>query len=83
MELWRAFATTLMTLLGIVLIMSTRTKKLDSRTEPPGAARRSTLGGLSFLVAFDLLTATVLPAEMCWAVLTAGVLISSVLMVTG
>lgn len=83
MEPWRAAATALTTLLGLAMVMSNRTKKLDSPGEPPGAARRATLGGLAVLAVFDLLTATALPAQLCWALLAAGVLISSVLMVTG
>lgn len=76
-------ATALMTVLGLVLLMSTRTKIRDAPGQVPGAVGRATLRGVSTLALFDLLTATLLPAVMCWALLAAGVLIASVLMVTG
>ena len=76
-------ATALTVLFGLALVLSARSQKRDSTTEPPGAARRATFSGLLIVAIMVLLTATVLPAEVCWAVLAAAVIITSILMVAG
>lgn len=83
MELWRVIATGLTVLFGFALVLSARVQKLDSTTEPEGAARKTTLSGLVLVAALVLLTATVLPAEACWAIIVAAIFIASILMVAG
>lgn len=83
MEPWRLIATVLMTAVGAGLILSTATKLRESRPPRPGSAARASIGGLSVLAVFDLLTATFLPAMLCWALIAAGILIASILMITG
>ena len=82
-EIWRVFATALTVLFGLALVLSARTQKLDSTTAPEGAARKTTLSGLTLVAVFVALTATVLPEQVCWAIIVAAVFIASILMVAG
>ena len=82
-EIWRTIATGLVVLFGLALVLSARVQKLDSTTAPEGAARKTTVAGLVIVAALVALTATVLPEQVCWAVLAAAVFISSILMVAG
>lgn len=83
MEAWRIAGTVLTTVVGGLLVLGTMGQVRDRQDRRRGDVVRAGAYGFALVGLCTALTATVLPADISWALVIAGALIAAVLMVTG
>ncbi|GAA2817787.1 hypothetical protein [Saccharopolyspora taberi] len=83
MEAWRFIATALTVAVGSFMVLGLMANVRARReTGAREVARTGVRGGLAVAVVAAL-TATVLPPVVCWSLVGAGALVTSIVMITG